>query len=102
MVRMAVRCLNRANHHQSGSEIATMCEELSQITGRNVRLAMLLRHKWQDEIDGAVGKVKLSIIPARRRTKMDKWFRRQWFRTMMRDRKVARRLSHSHISATRL
>jgi hypothetical protein len=42
MVRMAVRCLNRANHHQSSSEIGTMREKLSQITGRNVRLAMLL------------------------------------------------------------
>jgi len=46
-----------------------------------------LQHKWQAEIERAVDKVKLGVVPGRKRTKIDKWFRRQWFRSMMRDRK---------------
>jgi len=46
-----------------------------------------LQHKWQAEIERAVDKVKLGVVPGRKRTKIDKWFRQQWFRSMMRDRK---------------
>jgi len=48
---------------------------------------MLLRHKWQAEIEKAVDKVKLGVILRRKRTKTDRWFRKQWYRSMMRDRR---------------
>jgi len=64
-----------------------MLEKSPQIIGRNTQLAMLLQHKWQVEIEMAVDKVKMGIVPAKNRTKNDKWFRSQWYRSMMRDRK---------------
>ena len=64
-----------------------MLEKSPQIIGRDAQLAMLQQHKWQAEIEQAVGKVKLGVVPGRKRTKTDKWFRKQWFRAMMRDRK---------------
>ena len=64
-----------------------MVKEQSKTIGSDVQLATLLRHKWQVEIERAVDKVKLGVVPGRKRTKTDKWFRRQWFRAMMRDRK---------------
>ena len=66
--------------------VINMVEKQSEI-GRDAQLAMLLQLKWQGEIERAVDKVKLGVIPGRKRTKNDKWFRRQWFRSMMRDRK---------------
>jgi len=63
-----------------------MVEKQSGI-GRDAQLAMLQQHKWQAEIEQAVDKVKLGVVPGRKRTKTDKWFRKQWFRAMMRDRK---------------
>ena len=63
-----------------------MVEEQSEI-GRDAQLAMLLRHKWRVEIERAVDKVKLGVDPARKRTKTDKWFRKQWYKSMMRNRK---------------
>ena len=54
---------------------------------RDAQLVMLLQHKWQSEIEKAVDKVKLGVIPAKKRTKKDKWFRKLWYRSMMRDRK---------------
>ena len=67
-----------------------MVEKQSEI-GRDAQLAMLLQHKWQGEIEKAVDKVKMGVVPGRKRTKTDKWFRRQWFRAMMRDRKIKAR-----------
>ena len=67
-----------------------MVEEQSQI-GRDAQLALLLRHKWQAEIEKAVDKVKLGVIPRRKRTRTDEWFRRQWYKAMMRDRKKRER-----------
>jgi hypothetical protein len=64
-----------------------MLEKSPQIIGRDAQLAMLQQRKWQAEIEKAVDKVKLGVAPGRKRTKNDKWFRRQWFRAMMRDRK---------------
>ena len=64
-----------------------MVEKLSQVIGRDAQLAMLLRHKWQAEIERAVNKVKLGVVLGRKRTKTDKWFRRQWYRARARDRK---------------
>lgn len=63
-----------------------MVEKQSEI-GRDAQLAFLLQHKWQDEIERAVDKVKMGVVPARKRSETDKWFRGQWFRAMMRDRK---------------
>ena len=63
-----------------------MLEKQSGID-RDAQLAMLLQHKWQAEIEKAVDKVKMSIVPYKRRTKNDKWFRKQWYRSMMIDRK---------------
>ena len=78
-----------------------MLEKQSEI-GRDAQLAMLLRHKWHAEIERAVDKVKLGVVQGRKRTKTDKWFRRQWYRAQMRDRKAAGRFSHSHIPDARL
>jgi len=64
-----------------------MIEKQSATTNRDAWLAILIRHRWLAEIEKAVDKVKMGVIPDRKRTKNDKWFRRQWFRTMMRDRK---------------
>ncbi|MFZ2147133.1 MAG: hypothetical protein WAV28_07925 [Sedimentisphaerales bacterium] len=63
-----------------------MVEKQSEI-GRDAQLAVLLQHKWHAEIERAVDKVKLGVVPGRKRTKDEKWFRHQWFRAMMRDRK---------------
>ena len=73
-----------------------------QEIGRDAQLAMLLHHKWRVEIERAIDKVKLGVVPAKKRTKLDKWFRRQWYRSMMMDRTAARRFSHSHIPNARL
>ena len=67
--------------------VIAMLEKQSETIGRDAQFAMPLRHKWQDEIERAVDKAKMGVVPARKRTKTDKWFRRQWFRAMMRDRK---------------
>jgi len=83
-----------------------MVEKQSEI-GRDAQLAVLLRHtctrvfcagstgagKWQAEIERAVDKVKLGVVLGRKRTKTDKWFRQQWYRAMMRDRKRLPRFS---------
>ena len=67
--------------------VIAMVEKQSATIGRDAQLAMLLRHKWQAEIERAVDKVKLGLIPAKKRTEVDKWFRRQWYRAMMRGRR---------------
>jgi len=59
-----------------------------QEIGRDAQLAMLLHHKWQAEIEWAVDKVKLGVVPGRKQTETDKWFRRQWYRSRARDRKT--------------
>lgn len=59
-----------------------MDEKQSEI-GRDAQLAMLLRHKWQEEIEHAISRIKKSIT----RSEADRWFRKQWYRSMMRDRK---------------
>jgi hypothetical protein len=53
-------------------------------------------------IEKAVDRVKLGIVPAGKRTKTDKWFRKQWFRTMMRDRKKLGRFSRSRTPDARI
>ena len=63
-----------------------MVEKQSEI-GRDAQLAMLLPHKWQAEIEKAVDNVKMGVVPYKKRTKTDKWFRKQFYRSMMRDRK---------------
>jgi hypothetical protein len=67
-----------------------MVEKQSEAIGRDAQLAMLRRHKRQVEIEKAIDKVKLGVVPARKRTETDKWFRQQWYRAMMRDRKRGR------------
>jgi hypothetical protein len=64
-----------------------MVEKQSATINRDAQLAILLQHKWQAEIERAVDKVKLGVVPAEKRTKADKWFRKQWYRSMMRDRR---------------
>lgn len=63
-----------------------MAEKQSEIS-RDAQFAMLMRHKWHAEIEKAIDKVKLGVVPGRKRTKKDKWFRRQWYRARARDRK---------------
>jgi len=48
-----------------------MVEKQSEI-GRDAQLAMLLRHKWRDEIEKAVDEVKLGVVQGRKRTITDK------------------------------
>ncbi|MFB0555222.1 MAG: hypothetical protein ACETWQ_18095 [Phycisphaerae bacterium] len=76
-----------------------MVEKQSEI-GRDAQLAMLLQHKWWAEIERAVDKVKLGVVPGRKRTRTGKWFRRQWYRAMMRDRK--RRCVDGRLSGNRI
>ncbi len=71
-----------------------------QEIGRDAQLATLLHHEWQAEIERAIDKVKLGTIPVKKRTKTDKWFRRQWYRAMMRDRK--RRCVDGSLSGNRM
>jgi len=66
--------------------VIRMVEKQSEF-GRDTRLAKLLRYKWLAEIERAVDKVKLGIVTGKKRTKTDQRFRRQWYRSMMRDRK---------------
>ena len=66
--------------------VIAMVEKQSEI-GRDAQLAMLLRYKWQAEIERAVDKLKLGIFLDRKRTKTDRWFRKQWYRAMMRNRR---------------
>lgn len=54
---------------------------------QDTQLVVLLQQKWHSEIEKVVDKVKLGVIPAKKRTKTDKWFRHQWYSSMMRDRK---------------
>jgi len=63
-----------------------MVEKQSEI-GRDAQQSVLLQPKWQAGIERAVDKVKMGIVQGRKRTKTDKWFRRQWFRSMVRDRR---------------
>ena len=74
--------------------VIAMVEKQSEID-RDAQLAMLQQHKWQAEIEKAVDKVKMGVVPDRKRTKTDKWFRKQWFRAMMRDRKRAKNCKRS-------
>ena len=67
--------------------VIAMVEKQSATINRDAQLAILLRHKWQVEIEKAVDKVKLGVFPVKKRSKADKWFRRNWYRSMMRDRK---------------
>ena len=75
-------------------------EEQSTTIGSDAQLAALLRRKWQAEIERAVDKVKLGNNPVKKRTKIDKWFRRQWYRAMMRDMK--RRCIDGRLSENRI
>jgi len=70
-----------------------MNEDISAV-GRDAQLAMLLPARWQEEIEQAISRVKKSCT----RSEYGRWFRRQWFRTQMRDRKRGGRLSHSRIA----
>jgi hypothetical protein len=66
---------------KSRSEAVVVTIE-SETIGRDAQLAVLLRHRWHAEIERAVDKVKFGILPARKRTKTDKWFRKQWYRAL--------------------
>lgn len=70
--------------------VIAMIEKQSATVSRDAQLAMLLRHKWQAEIEKAVDKVKLGAVSVRKRTEIDQWFRREWYRAMMRERKRGR------------
>ena len=54
-----------------------MVEKQSEI-GRDTQLAMLLQHKWQEEIEQAISRIKKSYT----RSEADKWFRTQWYRAL--------------------
>lgn len=83
------------------SEVVSIDENIST-GGRDVQLALLLPAKWRDEIEKAVDKIKLGIVPVRVRTKEQRWWRKQYYRAQMRDRKRDRRLSHSRVADARL
>ena len=68
--------------------VMAMVEKQSEI-GRDAQLAMLLRHKWQEEIEQAISRVKKSLT----RSDVDKWFRKQWYRALAASKKYERRVS---------
>jgi hypothetical protein len=61
-----------------------------------------VRATWANEIEQASDKVKLGVTPGRKRTEDEKWWRKQWYRSLMRDRKVGMRFSRSRIPVARL
>jgi len=79
-----------------------MVEKLSQVIGRDAQLATLLRHKWQAEIEGTVDKVKPGVVPASKRTKGEKWWRGQWYRTRTRDMMAGMQFSCSRTPSAKL
>ena len=79
-----------------------MVEKLSQVIGRDAQLAILLRHKRKAEIERAVDKVKLGVVPASKRTKGEKWWRGQWYRARARDRRAGMQFSCSHTPSAKL
>ena len=54
---------------------------------RDAQLAMLLQHKWKAEIERAIDRVK----NYKKRSALDKWFRKMWYIAQARDRKKRRR-----------
>lgn len=61
--------------------------------GRDAQMAVLLSAKWYKEIEEAVDKVKLGIIPASGRTEEQKWWRKQYYRAQAIRRKHERRVA---------
>ena len=53
-----------------------MTDVISGVKGRDAQLALLLSSKWRGEIERAIEHVKQS----RKRSQLDKWFRKQWYR----------------------
>ena len=51
------------------SEVMKIVEKMSQTIERDAQFATLLQHKWQAQIERAVDKVKLSVVPCRKRSK---------------------------------
>ena len=70
---------------QASSVEEESCSELP--SNRDVRLALLVTQMWRDEIERAVDRIKKSA----NRTKLDRWFRKQWYMTEARRRKEERR-----------
>jgi hypothetical protein len=68
--------------------VIVMVEKQSEI-GLDAQPAMLLRHKWQEEIEQAISCVKKS----RTRTEADRWFRRQWYKALAVSKRCERRFS---------
>lgn len=58
-------------------------------TGRDAHLAMLMRHKWQQEIEQAISRVNKPLT----RSEANKWFRKQWYRALAVSKKCRRRIS---------
>ena len=52
-------------------------------TGRDAQLALLVAQQWRDEIEQAINRVKESV----NRRELDRWFRRQWYKTEARYKK---------------
>ena len=48
---------------------------------RDVQLALLMRHKWEAEIEKAVDKVKLGLVPGERRCKTNRRLRHLWYKS---------------------
>ena len=68
--------------------VISMVEKQSEI-GRGAQIAMLLRYKWQEEIEQAISRIKKSYT----RSKADKWFRKQWYRAMAVSKRHEHRVS---------
>jgi len=50
-----------------------MAEKQSEIC-RDTQLAMLMRRKWQAEIERAVDKIKFGVVPGWKKTNDEKWW----------------------------
>ena len=74
---------------ESRSLMVTAMIEKQIENGRDAQLAMLLRHKWEEEIEQAISRVKESLT----RSEANKWFRKQWYRALVISKKHEQRVA---------
>ena len=67
-------------------------------SGRDARLALLMAQNWRDEIEQAVDHVKKRV----NRSELDRWFRKQWYKTEARRRRQERQRAREKPTSERL
>jgi hypothetical protein len=56
--------------------------DLTVVFGNNdmgKAMAARFEQRWKEEIERAVDKVKMGLVPGQKRTATDRWFRRMWY-----------------------